>query len=87
MGYVTENTAWPTSVELDPSVKELIDLFYTLADDKSSDAGPRLANEVFTKDATMGSSAGVAKGAEGTYWGSSVTKTEIGRSQVLTLIF
>lgn len=66
MGYVTESTIWPTSVQLDQSVKGLIDLFYTLTDDKSSNAGPRLAEEVFTKDGTMGSSAGVAKGSEGT---------------------
>ncbi|KAK5054689.1 hypothetical protein LTR84_001581 [Exophiala bonariae] len=64
MGYVTAKTTWPTAVQLDASVKELIDLFYTLADDKSSDAGPRLAAEVFTKDATMGSSAGTAQGTE-----------------------
>jgi hypothetical protein len=65
MGYVTEKTIWPTSVQLDQSVKGLIDLFYTLADDKSSNAGPRIAEEVFTKDGTMGAAAGVAKGSEG----------------------
>lgn len=65
MGYVTEKTIWPTSVELDQSVKALLDLFYSLADDKSSEAGPRIAKEVFTKDGAMGSSAGVAKGSEG----------------------
>lgn len=64
MGYVTEKTIWPTSVELDQSVKDLVDLFYTLADDKSSESGPRLAKEVFTKDGEMGAAA-FAKGFEG----------------------
>lgn len=65
MGHTTtETTVWPTSVELDPSIKDLIGLFYALADDKSSDAGPRMAREVFSKDAFMGAATGGFNGSE-----------------------
>ncbi|KEF55976.1 uncharacterized protein A1O9_07556 [Exophiala aquamarina CBS 119918] len=65
MGYVTEKTTWPTAVQVDQSVKSLIDLFYSLADDKASTSGPRIAEEVFTKDGTMMAAAGASKGTEG----------------------
>ncbi|EXJ79924.1 hypothetical protein A1O3_08209 [Capronia epimyces CBS 606.96] len=64
MPYTTEGTAWPTSVTLPDSIKDLIAVFYTLADDKSADAGPRMAKEIFTADAHFGGATAVHKGSE-----------------------
>lgn len=49
MTYVTENTEWPTAVEIKISVKELIDLYYSLADNPDA-TGERFATEVFSAD-------------------------------------
>jgi len=65
MSYVTKDTVWPTAVTLDPAVKKLIDLFYSLADDTSPEAGPRMASEVFTKDGKMIAGVGGFSGQEG----------------------
>lgn len=67
MSYVTQDTIWPTSVELAPGAKAVIDLFYKLADDTSSDAGQRMAKDVFTPTARLNSPAGIIQGSEGKY--------------------
>jgi hypothetical protein len=66
MSYVTQATVWPEPVSLDGAVKDVLGLFYQLADDKSSQAGPRMASEVFTPDATLLAATGVFRGKEGT---------------------
>ncbi|OAL39601.1 hypothetical protein AYO20_00998 [Fonsecaea nubica] len=48
MSYVTKETVWPLAIVLDDKVKALIALFYELADNTGPEAGPRMANEVFT---------------------------------------
>jgi hypothetical protein len=56
---------WPTHGVPEP-VKALISLLLQLLDDPSDDAGPRLADEVFTKDGTLGAAHKSAKGSAGT---------------------
>jgi hypothetical protein len=65
MSYVTENTIWPTSTTVALETKAIIDLFFTLADLRAPEAGPRMADEVFAEDAEMVSSTGTAKGSAG----------------------
>ncbi|KAK1761941.1 hypothetical protein QBC33DRAFT_502148 [Phialemonium atrogriseum] len=61
MSYVTKEATWPATT-LQKGVKEVIARFYELADSKEPDAGPRIANEVFTKDATLVSVSGTFQG-------------------------
>jgi hypothetical protein len=56
---------WPTHGVPEP-VKALISLLLQLLDDPSDDAGPRLADEVFTKDGALGAAHKSAKGSAGT---------------------
>ena len=49
MGYVTENTVWPEH-GVPQDIRNLLDLFFTLADRKADESGPRLAEEVFPPD-------------------------------------
>jgi hypothetical protein len=56
---------WPTHGVPEP-VKDLISLLLQLLDDQSDEAGPRLADEVFTKDGTLGAAHKSAKGSAGT---------------------
>lgn len=65
MSYVTQHTVWPNCVALDSKVKDVISLFYQLADDTSAEAGPRMAREVFTSSAKMVIGAGTFEGSEG----------------------
>jgi hypothetical protein len=53
MGYWTASTDWPSIKPVPEPVKALIELFYSLADDTSSSAGDRMADEVFTSDGVM----------------------------------
>lgn len=71
MSYVTQNTVWPDSARLSQKTKDLISLFYSLADHPGPDAGPRLANEVFMEDARMVAGTGEFKGSEGEHVGKS----------------
>lgn len=64
MTYVTKDTVWPTAVEIQPSVKELLDLYYSLAD-RPDGTGERFAAEVFSADAEISASKSV-RGTEGT---------------------
>ena len=64
MGYPTAATMWPTP-EPSKKAKNLVDLFFTLADTKEDNAGERLATEVFTEDAVFSSSRGVYEGSQG----------------------
>ncbi|KAL4801509.1 hypothetical protein BDV18DRAFT_164924 [Aspergillus unguis] len=52
MAYITENTQW-MSDPISQETKDLIARFYQLADSKQSDAGHRLATEVFSEDALL----------------------------------
>ncbi|EXA32091.1 hypothetical protein FOVG_16668 [Fusarium oxysporum f. sp. pisi HDV247] len=63
MSYVTSDTIWPTPA-LNDKIKQLIAMFYQLADIQSSDAGPRMASEVFTEDASMITPAGTFQGSK-----------------------
>lgn len=65
MTYVTENTEWPTAVEIKISVKELIDLYYSLADNPDA-TGERFATEVFSADGEIKASKS-CRGTEGVY--------------------
>ena len=86
MGYTTEATVWPTSATLDQSVKDLIGLFYELADNKSKDSGPRMAREIFAENGFMGAATGGFRGSEGKERGNvtscvTYTMAEISRSR------
>jgi hypothetical protein len=63
--WVTQNTIWPTSATGTPETKAIIEQFFFLADLNASEAGARLADEVFTEDAELVSSTGTAKGSVG----------------------
>lgn len=63
MTYVTKNTLWPTAVEINPSVKELIDLYYSLTD-RPDATGETFATKVFSADAEINASKSV-RGTEG----------------------
>ncbi|KIV79461.1 hypothetical protein PV11_07023 [Exophiala sideris] len=64
MSYVTEGTVWPEALALDDSVKNVISLFYQLADDNDPQAGPRMASEVFTPDGKFVAAGGSFQGKE-----------------------
>lgn len=51
MSYVSANTVWLAPIA--PPVQRILALFYELADDKNSNAGPRMAAEVFAEDALL----------------------------------
>ncbi|KAF5023724.1 hypothetical protein F66182_4228 [Fusarium sp. NRRL 66182] len=61
MSYVTENTRW-LSNEISQDVKDLVARYFALADSKDSDAGHRMATEVFTESATVVGANGTLKG-------------------------
>ena len=65
MSYVTQDTIWPDSKVLDSKVKDVISLFYELADDTSAEAGPRMASEVFASNAKIVIGTGTFEGSEG----------------------
>jgi hypothetical protein len=52
MTYVTDGTIWP-EYPISPKVKAVLELFFTLADLNSPEAGPRLATEVFSSTAVI----------------------------------
>ncbi|KAJ9501487.1 hypothetical protein H2202_003281 [Exophiala xenobiotica] len=54
-----------SSVNLDGGVKDLLALFYELADNTGPGAGPRMASDVFTKDAKVVAGTGESNGSEG----------------------
>ena len=58
------NTVWPTQGISEP-VKNVISLLLQLLDDKSDDAGARLADEVFTSDGHLGAAHKAANGTAG----------------------
>ncbi|KAK5210839.1 hypothetical protein LTR47_001560 [Exophiala xenobiotica] len=64
MSYVIQDTIWPSSVNLDGGVKDLLALFYELADNTGPGAGPRMASDVFTKDAKVVAGTGESNGSE-----------------------
>lgn len=58
------STVWPSNGVPEP-VKGVLSLLLQLLDDKSDNAGPRLADEVFTKDGVMGAAHKAARGYDG----------------------
>lgn len=64
MSYVIERTVWP-DWEITPENRALLSLFFELADTKSSEAGPRMAADVFTSDAVLAGGRGKISGTEG----------------------
>lgn len=60
MGYWTASTDWPSIKSVPDPVKALIELFFSLADDNSSSAGDRMADEVFTFDAILAGHSNIA---------------------------
>lgn len=64
MSYVIEKTVWP-DWEIAPEKRALLSLFFELADMKSSEAGPRMAADVFSSDAVLAGGRGTISGTEG----------------------
>ncbi|KAF2774168.1 hypothetical protein EJ03DRAFT_346803 [Teratosphaeria nubilosa] len=62
--YPIEDTIWPTATTIGQETKDLLALFYTLADDAGPDAGPRMVKDVFSSHGTMRAATGVYEGAE-----------------------
>ncbi|OQU94363.1 hypothetical protein CLAIMM_00724 [Cladophialophora immunda] len=59
----TETTQWPAT-PIAAKIKDLINLFFALAESKHADAGPRLAHEVFHPDGKWLTPLGAHTGAE-----------------------
>jgi hypothetical protein len=64
MTYTTEGTVWPED-PIPEKIKALIDRFFIIADLKAPEAGPRLASEIFTPNATLVMGAHKIAGSEG----------------------
>ena len=67
MGYCTASTEWPSGVSVPAPVKQLVDTFFSLVDDKSSEVGNKLADEVFAVDGIM-QTAQRFEGSDGKHW-------------------
>lgn len=65
MGYNTQATEWPSCGIVPDAKKHAIDALFSLLDDDNENVGNRLADEVFSSDAVLMSSAGIAQGSEG----------------------
>lgn len=63
MAYVIQDTIWPSPPAVDQQTKDLIGLFYSLADHTGPDAGPRMAKEIFTDKAVMIAGTGEFRGS------------------------
>ncbi|KAL2851934.1 hypothetical protein BJY01DRAFT_208821 [Aspergillus pseudoustus] len=63
MSYVLQSTKW-SSTAVDPDIQSLIAGFYELADEKSPDAGPRLAHEIFAPSGKLAGSTNTFNGRE-----------------------
>lgn len=59
-------TIWPELTKISKPTKEVMKLLLDLLDDKSDNAGDRMADEVFTPDGYLGAFSGAAKGSAGT---------------------
>lgn len=66
MGYNTESTSWP-SQHISPAVKNLLDRFLNLLDDKSPTVGNTLADEIFTPTAEAQFGAHTFRGQDRTF--------------------
>ena len=64
MGYPTASTAWP-STGISTNVKQLIDHFFSLVDNKADDSGQKIAKEVFTDDGKFFATSGNFEGSAG----------------------
>ncbi len=65
MGYNTASAEWPSVVPVPDSVKNLIDLFFNLADDTSPGVGDRMVNEVFAETGVLITPMSTIQGIEG----------------------
>lgn len=65
MGYPTASTTWPSTDCLSAPVKQLIDNFPSLVDQKGEDIGDQLAHNIFTENGTFLTVNGAFKGATG----------------------
>ncbi|CAK7205233.1 hypothetical protein SEUCBS139899_008000 [Sporothrix eucalyptigena] len=73
MSYVTQNTVWLADDQiLPPAVRQILARFYELADDRSPDAGPRMAAEVFSTDAVL---FGAGSDPQGTAGATAISKS------------
>jgi hypothetical protein len=63
--YVTQATEWPSAATIPDDVQKLVALFYENADSRDPGAGRVLAEEVFSKNATLVSASGVFNGFNG----------------------
>lgn len=61
---MNSNTVWPETLIAEP-VKKLMSLLLSLLDNKGDEAGPRLADEVFTPNGVLGAANGSAIGSAG----------------------
>lgn len=64
MGYATESTVWP-SPQISFEIKQLLDKFFSLVDNKAGDSGQRLGTEVFTPDGKFFATSGNFQGSAG----------------------
>lgn len=53
MSYITENTIWPTAVDVLPEVQELIRQFYVLGDIADPEIGNQYATDIFIATGMM----------------------------------
>ena len=59
------HTVWPETTPVSQPTKRVMSLLLNLLDDKSDNAGDRLADEVFTADGYLGAAAKAVKGSTG----------------------
>lgn len=64
MATATDRAEWP-ALDVPKDIRQLINLFFTLAESKSEDAGSRLAKEVFAEEGLMVTPRGMSVGREG----------------------
>ena len=64
MTYVAEGTIWP-DYPISPKVKAVLEIFFTLGDLNSPEAGPRLAAEVFSPTAVIVAGSSKTTGTDG----------------------
>lgn len=65
MGYPTGSTTWPSTDCPSAPVKQLIDKFFSLVDQKGEDIGDQLSHDIFTENGTFLTANGAFKGARG----------------------
>ena len=64
MGYPTDSTMWP-SAQPSVDIKQLLDKFFGLVDNKADNAGEKLATEIFTSNGKFYATSGNFQGSAG----------------------